>query len=190
MDNKYLISLAEHALKALDAICDKAKDKYEKGIAINPNNALANPSDFNAPLAQNNLVQISQTVLVSLKKLINEPAICRVSTIDENGEPRVFMICRETAAVEGIQPPLASYHAPIGRLAALPIGEDLPFKDGRYYEVTEKIFFKVSNYYDKRDSVDNVVESNEFKTKTIKSLRALVSIPDKITYCGVCFFVL
>lgn len=102
-----------------------------------------------------------------------EPAIARVVVVDEEGEERTYYICR-TTPVSGF-PNLASYRAPVGRLASLAIGAEFTLPNGTVVEVLERVQLRPAAMADGWDSRDTVVEAEHFGPLTIESLRALLT---------------
>jgi len=119
------------------------------------------------------LDQISQANRESYQVLATEPAIARVVVIDEEGEEKTYYICR-TTPVSGF-PNLASYRAPVGRLASLAIGAEFTLPNGTVVEVLERAQLRPNALADGWDSRDTVVEAEDFGPFTIESLRALLT---------------
>ena len=105
--------------------------------------------------------------------LAAEPAIARVVVVDEEGEERIYYICR-TSPVSGF-PNLASYRAPVGRLASLAIGSEFTLPNGTVVEVLERTQLRPTAHAGGWDSRDTVVEAEHFGPLTIESLRALLT---------------
>ena len=93
--------------------------------------------------------------------------------VDEEGEERTYYICR-TSPVSGF-PNLASYRAPVGRLASLAIGAEFTLPNGTVVEVLERAQLRPAALADGWDSRDTVVEAEHFGPLTIESLRALLT---------------
>jgi hypothetical protein len=72
-------------------------------------------------------------------------------------------------------PNLASYRAPVGRLAALEIGEEFVLPDGTVVEVLERARLQPNVSIVGWDSHDTVVEAENFGPFTIESLRRLLA---------------
>jgi len=123
--------------------------------------------------AMQQLEQIYQANRGSYQVLASEPAIARVVVADEEGAQQTYYICR-TTPVSGF-PNLASYRAPVGRLASLPIGAELPLPSGTIVEVLERAQLCPLACADGWDSRHTVVEAERFGPITIDSLRALLS---------------
>jgi len=72
-------------------------------------------------------------------------------------------------------PNLASYRAPVGRLASLAIGAEFTLPNGTVVEVLERAQLRPNALADGWDSRDTVVEAEHFGPFTIESLRALLT---------------
>ena len=88
--------------------------------APNLGNTLAAVNTLTDGAAVQRLGKINQENLESYQILAREPAIARVAVLDKEGRQQVYYICR-TTPITGVSN-LASYRAPVGRLASLPIG--------------------------------------------------------------------
>jgi len=110
--------------------------------------------------------------------LTREPAIARVVVADEEDNRRVYYICRAApVSVSDEEVRLASYRSPIGRLAALPIGEELVLRrDGEEIalEVLEKAQLHPQLSDQEWDSLNSVLEGEDYGVVTVESLRGLL----------------
>lgn len=168
----HIEQLASEALAQIERIAATAKSKLHDGRALG-SDALASINTMTSSLAINNLDQISQSNRESYQVLVKEPAIARVVVIDEEGEEKTYYICR-TTPVSGV-PNLASYRAPVGRLASLAIGAEFTLPNGTVVEVLERTQLRPNAHADGCDSHDTVVEAADFGPLTIESLRALLT---------------
>lgn len=135
-------------------------------------NSLATVNTFTSGSVIQKLGRISQENRASYKILVHEPAIARVVVVDTEGSKRTYFICR-TTPISGI-PNFASYHAPAGRLAALPVGEAFSFPNGDRVEVLERALLHPSLVDQEWDSRDTIVEGDHFGPFTIESFRSLL----------------
>ncbi|MBS0212554.1 MAG: hypothetical protein JSR26_05150 [Proteobacteria bacterium] len=168
-----LTNLSGEVLPTLDQIASTARQK----LAIDsPGGAegLINPSD--AAIA--NLDRVQSTVRENYRRLTVEPAIARVVALTIDGEERIYYICR-VAPVSGVKS-LASYRAPIGRLASLPIGGELELPDGTILEVQGRAVLRPTSTAQGWDSIRTVLEADGFGTVTVESLRSLLEAGDTI----------
>jgi len=173
---QHLEQLAGEALTQLESIANVAKGNL-RGAGMQGTDALANINTMTSGSALQRLDQISQANRESYRVLEAEPAIARVVVIDEEGAERTYYICR-TAPVSGF-PNLASYRAPVGRLASLAIGGELTLPNGTVVEVLERARLHPAELADGWDSRDTVVEAEQFGPLTIESLKTLTKVTDK-----------
>lgn len=169
---QHIEHVAGEALNQLDSIAAAAKSKLHDGRTLG-SDALASINTMTSGSAIQKLDQISQANRESYQVLAAEPAIARVVVVDEEGEERTYYICR-TTPVSGF-PNLASYRAPVGRLASLAIGAEFKLPNGTVVEVLERAQLRPAALADGWDSRDTVVEAEHFGPLTIESLRALLT---------------
>lgn len=169
---KHIEQVAGEALAQLESIAETAKNKLYDGRTLGAD-ALASINTMTSSTAIQKLDQISRVNRESYQVLVTEPAIARVVVIDEDGEEKTYYICR-TTPVSGFLN-LASYRAPVGRLASLAIGAEFTLPDGAVVEVLERARLRPSALADGWDSRDTVVEAEDFGPVTIESLRALLT---------------
>ena len=164
--------VADEALTQLGSIAATAKTKLHDGRTLGFD-SLASINTMTSSSAVQRLDQISQANRDSYSVLAREPAIARVVVADEEGEERIYYICR-TTPVSGF-PNLASYRAPVGRLASLAIGTEFTLPNGNVVEILERAQLRPAALADGWDSHDTVVEGEHFGPLTIESLRALLT---------------
>lgn len=169
---KHIEQVAGEALAQLESIAETAKSKLHDGRTLS-SDALASINTMTSSSAIQRLDQISQANRESYQVLVAEPAIARVVVVDEEGEEKTYYICR-TTPVSGF-PNLASYRAPVGRLASLAIGAEFTLPNGTVVEVLERAQLRPNALADGWDSRDTVVEAEDFGPFTIESLRALLT---------------
>ena len=169
---QHIEHLAEEALTQLDSIAAAAKSKLHDGRTLG-SDALASINTMTSSSAVQRLDQINQANRDSYSVLEREPAIARVVVADEEGEERTYYICR-TTPITGF-PNLASYRAPVGRLASLSVGAEFTLPNGDVVEVLERAQLRPAALADGWDSRDTVVETEHFGPLTIESLRALLT---------------
>lgn len=169
---QHIEQVAGEALTQLESIATAAKSKLHDGRTLG-SDALASINTMTSSSAIQRLDQISQANRESYQVLAAEPAIARVVVVDEEGEVRIYYICR-TSPVSGF-PNLASYRAPVGRLASLAIGAEFTLPNGTVVEVLERAQLRPAALADGWDSRDTVVEAEHFGPLTIESLRALLT---------------
>lgn len=169
---KHIEQFADEALAQLESIAETAKGKLYDGRTLG-SDALANINTMTSSSAIQRLDKIGQENRESYQVLVAEPAIARVVVVDEEGEEKTYYICR-TTPVSGF-PNLASYRAPVGRLASLAIGTEFTLPNGTVVEVLERAQLRPNALAGGWDSRDTVVEAEHFGPFTIESLRALLT---------------
>lgn len=169
---KHIEQFADETLAQLESIAETAKGKLYDGRTPG-SDALANINTMTSSSAIQRLDKIGQENRESYQVLVAEPAIARVVVVDEEGEEKTYYICR-TTPVSGF-PNLASYRAPVGRLASLAIGTEFTLPNGTVVEVLERAQLRPNALAGGWDSRDTVVEAEHFGPFTIESLRALLT---------------
>lgn len=168
----HIEQIAVEALAQLESIAETARGKLNDGRVLG-SDALANINTMTSSSAIQRLDKISQANRESYQVLVTEPAIARVVVSDEEGDEKIYYICR-TMPVSGF-PNLSSYRAPVGRLASLAIGTEFTLPNGTVVEVLERALLRPNALADGWDSRDTVVEAEHFGPFTIESLRALLT---------------
>lgn len=168
----HIEQIAGEALAQLERIAETAWGKLYDGRTLG-SEALASINTMTSSSAIQRLGQISQVNRESYRVLVAEPAIARVVVVDEEGEEETYYICR-TTPVSGFSN-LASYRAPVGRLASLSIGAEFTLPNGTVVEVLERAQLRPNALADGWDSRDTVVEAENYGPFTIESLRALLT---------------
>lgn len=172
--------VATESLQMLAAVAARASSALN--AATLGSSALASVNTLTAVRAVQRLDEINFANLSANQVLAREPAIARVVVSDAAGSEQTYYICR-AAPVTGVPGVLASYKAPIGRLASLPVGAEFKLPNGRVVEVIERARFRPLSDWDGWDSRDTVFESGDFGPVTIESLRALlrqVAAPERV----------
>ena len=168
---QHVDQVATESLHMLENVAKRAaNDLQSKGVDFS---AVAAVSTLTAALAMNRLGEINHANLESSQILAREPAIARVVVMDAEGQESVYYICR-AAPVSGVPGLLASYKAPVGRLASLPVGEDFVLPGGKRVEIVERTRLRPTWLTDGWDSRDSIYETNDDGPLTIVSLRQLL----------------
>lgn len=162
---------------AKEALCqfDKVSAAAQNAMCNAPNlgtDALAAVNTMTDGAVVQRLGQINQANFASYQLLAREPAIARVAVLDEEGRQRVYYICR-TTPITGIAN-LASYRAPVGRLASLPVGTEFSIPNVGVVEVVERAQLRPSHLAEGWDSRDTIIEADDIGPFTIESLRSLL----------------
>lgn len=164
--------VADETLEKFEKIAATAKSNLRDSHAPGPT-SLASVNTMTSSSALQRLGQIGHANRESYQILASEPAIARIVVADEEGEQRVYYICR-TAPVSGVTN-LASYRAPVGRLASLSVGSEFTLPNGEVVEVIERAQLRPAYLTEGWDSRNTVVEASNFGPITIESLRSFLS---------------
>ena len=172
---QHIKKVARESLEIFEAIADKANHAVNEP-GVNSAKVLAS---FNSITDRNpigNLESIRKSNQDGYQALVSEPAISRVVAIDETGRKSTYYISRKaTVTLEG-DINLASYRSSIGRLAALPVGEEIPLHIGgvdRHLTLLEKARYKPARVNGEWDSKPTVFEGDA-RTLTVESLLSLL----------------
>jgi hypothetical protein len=170
--------LAELSKDALDVFEEVAEGARTQLDAYRPPNASAFAAiNTLTDRALETLTTISEDRRRDLMQICIEPAIARVMALDEDGQKRTVFISRATPQVSIAGALIVSYRAPLGRLAALPIGPDheIYTPSGlRAFEVLERAALKPVQNAEGWDSANTVVQGRGYGPLTVVSLRALL----------------
>lgn len=169
---QHLEVVAVETLSAFEGVADVARKKIENSQQTSCN--VVSQNTWNSTAANEQISRIGATVRESYRTLVSEPAIARVVAVDEQKKQKVYYICRATPA-SGLDILLASYNSPAGRLASLPVGDELELPNGTLLEVVEKAKLSPIRVNGEWDSKDSTLEAGSFGPITVKSMRALVS---------------
>ena len=123
-----LEDISRHSLECIEEVAggaEEARRNYRKGDA----SAFASINTLNNPQQVGSLGSIGDTELKSLDELLEQPVIARVNFTDANGKEDTIFITRSTPrSVPGFK--IASYRAPLGRIASLAAGDEATFVVG------------------------------------------------------------
>jgi DNA polymerase III delta prime subunit len=120
-----------------------------------------------------NLAHVDNENRESIRRIALEPAIARVTVADESGNRSTYYFCRAEQGMPDFG--IISYRAKIGRLAALPVGEEFRLPNGSVVEVVESSKLRPHHEEDGWDSRETVIEGEHFGPITVASLRAFLS---------------
>lgn len=168
---QHVEQVAKDALDQFDKVATAAQTAI-RNAPHSGTDALAAVNTLTGGAAVQRLGQINQENLESYQILAREPAIARVSVLDEEGRQRVYYICR-TTPITGVSN-LASYRAPVGRLASLPVGTEFSIPNVGIVEVVERAQLRPSHLAGGWDSRDTIIEADDLGPLTIESLRSLL----------------
>lgn len=180
MDDSKFDALAEEALDVIADISGKAEQKL-RDVGSTSVDGLATGNTLTGGSSFQRLDQIRRTTREGYLALQKEPAIARVVAVDEDDREVTFYISRK-----GVNAPiaasgdrqLASYDSPLGRLAALPVGEEglVEIRDqARLFYVIEKTTLHPKREDGLWDSFRNEYRHEQLGTYSIESLRRLLA---------------
>ena len=164
-------NLAEDGLKTFKRISEVAERHLSRSpIAVQDMMVTGNTMTGTPGLTE---IQVSTGISrISYEILSKEPAIARVVAIASDGTQCVYYICR-TTPIDEIDN-FASYRAPVGRLASLPIGEKLTLPNGVNLTVLERAQLHPVRADKCWDSKNTVVEGVADSAFTVVSFRAVL----------------
>jgi hypothetical protein len=168
---QHVEQVARDALEQFDKVATAAQTAIRNAPHLGTD-SLAAVNTLTGGAAVQRLGQINQENLESYQILAREPAIARVAVLDEEGRQRVYYICR-TTPITGVSN-LASYRAPVGRLASLPVGTEFALPNGDVVEVVERAQLRPSHLTEGWDSRDTIIEADDLGPFTIESLRSVL----------------
>lgn len=172
-DKQHIEVVANETLTQLNKVAEAAQSALRAESVLGPD-SLVSVNTLTSNSATQRLGQISHANRESYQILADEPAIARVVVSDKDGKQSTYFICR-AMPISGF-PNLASYRAPVGRLASLPIGAEFSLPpNGTVVEVLERAQLHSTKIDHGWDSRDTVVEWDRFGPITIESLRVFLS---------------
>ncbi|UWQ24113.1 hypothetical protein K3553_14265 [Leisingera aquaemixtae] len=165
------------AQASIDAMTQIAAVASEKGgeRSVGLDLVMGSVNSWTDAGAGKNLAEAQNEQARAAHELALEPMIARVRTRDDSGVEKVYHFTRNfTLTVKGLA--LTSYNsgAPVGRLAALDVGDDFELPDGRFIEVIEKGTFKPVFTGDGWDGIESKLQSGDFAPLAVESLRRLL----------------
>ena len=159
--------LARESLEKFEQIAGEAERKLHavpstsSGVAVHP----GRPAD-------EEVSRIRGKEREACQALQREPAIARVKVCYDDGREKVLYICRREVAVN--VPDLASYHSPIGRLAATPLDQSVRTPRGNDVSADERMKYNPIFQEKRWDSRNSEIESLDMGPYSIQSLRSLI----------------
>ena len=171
-----LESVAEDTLNAFDSIASAAKAGLASRPSIPPEDRLATYNAATDSGAAKSLKTIDSSIEASLRALMREPAISRVFVEDSTGRRTIYYISRGSAIGVG-DLRLASYRAPVGRLASIPVGEEATIRvagKDELFTVLGRVQLHPRLADTDWDSIDSIVEDEQSHVFTVESFRELL----------------
>lgn len=177
-DNKeieFVRPIAGESLEVFAKVARAAQEKLTSGAAGSVE-SFAAINTFTSTNSVRNLASIAEATLESYRILSREPAIARVVVADEAGKRSIYYFCRAApVTIDDRAKMLASYRAPIGRLAEMCVGDEATvIRNGQpvTVEILEHARFLPSRLADGWDARDAVLEGDDIGPLSIESLRA------------------
>jgi hypothetical protein len=175
-DNERLTELAEDTLdffRSTSTLSQSAREIHS-GPSVN---SLVIGNTLNADKAMQFLREMREAGRRDALLMTREPAIARIVTVDEDDCMQTIFVTRAAAYASGGRI-VASYRSPIGRLAAIKVGEEhevhKPYGVVKAYEVMERAALRPVHRSNGWDSANTVVEHIGSDPRTIVSLRDLL----------------
>lgn len=170
--NPQIEEMANDTLQKFETISNQASQLLSHQ-PTNPSNALIADTPDNYYTAIENASRCINSVRTGYATLKVEPAVSRVVTRNiHDNSIKIYYITRGSSLPGNYF--LASYHSPIGRLASLDILDEITIKNGTILELLEKSQLRPEHGSSGWDSINTVIENENIKTITIKSLRDLL----------------
>ncbi len=176
-DTARLTALASGSIEAMEAIAAAARGVLQQDAPAAAD-ALVHTHDVHGRNAAANFSAVQAAQREAATHLALEPAISRIVAEDDDGGTHVFVVSRFSPprSLPGMR--LVSYRAPMGRIAALPVGEELeaPIQGKpRWLTVVEKVALSPRRDDAAWDSVPSRVVLRDRRALTIESLRRLLA---------------
>lgn len=167
----HLEQVAGDTLSTFDKIFQKADQALKDGQSLT-SGTFGIINTFTSEATQRNQDRINRANQESYRHLKAEPAIARVVVEDDIGQKSTYYFCRCDQGMprDGV----ISYRAPIGRLAALDIGDAYTLPNGKRVDVVEQATLRPIVTAEGWDALNTVIEGTDFGPATIESLRKLL----------------
>ena len=170
-----LEEIARDSLTCIEEVAKSAKAALHGPRGGSPS-SFAAVNTFTGLEQVRNMRAISERERASLHELLREPVIARVECVGETGEVHAVFITRTTPQpVYGYR--IASYRSPMGRIAALPVGEELSIPIGGVdhdVAIANTARLKPTEGEDGWDSTNNEIDLGARGRFTVVSLRDLL----------------
>lgn len=170
-----LADIAKNSLDCIEMVSSEAegaRSSHRRSSA----SAFASINTLNSPQQVNSLGKVADTEMEALAALIEQPVIARIQFTNENDEEDTIFITRSTPrSVPGFK--IASYRAPLGRIASLAAGDEGTFRFGsteRDLLVDSSARLKPQREHGQWDSKDSEIDIRGLGRFTVGSLRELL----------------
>ena len=170
-----LSAIAKHSLDCIEKVATKAESARSSQNRSDAS-AFASINTFNDPQHVSKLEKVRETEMKALAALVKQPVIARIHFVNENGAEDTIFITRTTPIlVPGFK--IASYRAPLGRIASLAAGDQDTFRQGNTeydLHVYSTARLKPQRHHGKWDSKGSEIEIEDIGRFTVGSLRELL----------------
>ena len=171
----HLEELASDTLSTMDDVARSAAEAIQSDTGLSSQSIIRN--SFTETGATKTVSDINRNKTESLSQLTREPAISRVVVLDDDNKEETYFICRIDPYGANAGGRLVNYRAPIGQIAATPVGEEVIIRTprgDRYFEVIERTSLNPSQIGGEWDSKNSNFENIDTGFKQITSLRSLL----------------
>src|SRR5688572_10924468 len=175
--NQWLSNIGQHALSVLERISANARAGLDavRGSGLPPL-AAVNTLTYDNLIKRHRMEH--EEARRNLAHLCEEPAIARIVVAGEGGAKQTLYIARATPpSVSELGAVIVSYRAPMGQIAAIPVGREVDIATpagSRSYEVLERTTLHPTRTSDGWDSVRTIVQGENDGPFTIESLLAFL----------------
>jgi DNA polymerase III delta prime subunit len=167
----HINELAGETLQKFEQVATAARGSLNNASGLTAH-AFASINTLTSTSEMQRLEKVNRDNADSNRKISKEPAVARVRVKKENGEQRIYYVCRAEQGIVNLD--LVSYRTPVGRLAALPIGEEFTLPNGEVLEVLERAQLRPKSTNAVWDSISSVIEGDGYGPLTIDSFRVLL----------------
>src|SRR5690625_3984813 len=166
---------AGDVVETLTRIATRAEEEVLQGQEVRQSPIIHGGFDTNM-LATQKISNARSQNMDGYRQLTKEPALARVVATKGSGEEKVTYYISRSSTVSGVKQ-LASYRSPVGRLAAIDLGDSIILPNGSELTLLEKIRLKPKKQDEKWDSIQSLYEhSLDLPPLTIESLLALLEV--------------
>jgi UvrD-like helicase C-terminal domain len=174
---QHLREIAKNVLDFFESVGESAREALKQPIDVASGSSLAITHPGTVELATKRLAQISEDQRLALSKLAREPAIARIGAVNDAGDEVTVFISRAPPQGSSKGSTLwVNYRAPLGRLAAIPVGEedDIHTPGGvRTFQIKERAALNPWRSGNEWDSENSVLHGQDYGPLTVRSLREL-----------------
>lgn len=167
----HINELADETLQKFEQVATAARGSLNNASGLTAH-AFASINTLTSTSEMQRLRKVNQDNADSNRKISEEPAVARVRVKKENGEQRIYYVCRAEQGIVNLD--LVSYRTPVGRLAALPIGEVFTLPNGDNVVILERAQLRPRSTNAGWDSFNSVIEGDSYGPFTIDSFRVLL----------------